>query len=239
MAEAPEELPCFPGHETLGEIYCVSFVRDLSPEEVLRRFGVDEETMEEVTFHELDLRSVDSMRADAAGYIGAARVGGWTVVVEPGGWQMAVDHAIYPLVSRGTEVVSVCRHEYAEDTFAYIVDGTRVVSFDPLYPEERTGSDPDRFVAKMREVGLDPDHDIDGPGIDHPMESSFALASGITGLSFSTDLRSLRFLGAEPLGWVRDSPKGNRGGLAQVLRDLGLIGGDRPVDARRDDVVDG
>jgi Family of unknown function (DUF6461) len=199
MTEAPEELLCFPGYETLGEIYCVSFVRDLSPEEVLRRFGVDEETMEEVAFDELDHRSVESMRDDAAGYIGAARVGDWTVVIEPGGWQIAVDDQICAQVSRGTEVVSVCRHDYAQDTFAYIVDGTPVVSFDPTFPDERSGSDPDRFVAKMREVGLDPDHDIDGPGIDHPMESSFALASGITGLAFSTDMRDLRFLGAEPL----------------------------------------
>ncbi|MGW5154894.1 DUF6461 domain-containing protein [Nonomuraea wenchangensis] len=200
MAEVPEELPCFPGHETLGEIYCVSFVRDLSPEEVLRRFGVDEETLEEgVAFGEVDLRSGESMRADAAGYIGAARVGDWTVVIEPGGWLMAVVDTIYARVSQGTEVVSVCCHEYASDTFAYIVDGTLVVSFDPMYPEERSGSDPDRFVMKMHEVGLDPDHDLDGPGIDHPIERSFALASSITGLSLSTDLRNLRFLGAEPL----------------------------------------
>ncbi|SEU33583.1 DUF6461 domain-containing protein [Nonomuraea wenchangensis] len=179
---------------------CVSFVRDLPPEEALRRFGPDEETMEEgVTFGEVDLRSGESMRDDSAGHIGAAQVDDWTVVIEPGGWRMAVDDTIYARVSRGTEVVSVCCHEYADDTFAYIVDGTLVVSFDPMYPEERSGSDPDRFVLKMHEVGLDPDHDIDGPGIDHPLESSFALASSITGLSLSTDLRNLRFLGAEPL----------------------------------------
>ncbi|MEU6716897.1 DUF6461 domain-containing protein [Nonomuraea sp. NPDC046802] len=220
MTEAPEELPCFPGYETLGEIYCVSFVRDLSPEEALRRFGVDEETMDEVAFDELDYRSVESMRADAAGYIGAARVGDWTVVIEPGGWLIAVADKIYARVSRGTEVVSVCRHDYAEDTFAYIVDGTPVVWFDPMYPEERSGSDPDRFVTKMHEVGLDPDHDIDGPRIDRPMESSFALASSITGLSFSTDLRNLRFLGAEPLGGLSGSSMQNQNGASQTLSSV-------------------
>ncbi|MEV4165615.1 DUF6461 domain-containing protein [Nonomuraea dietziae] len=199
MTETPDELPGFPGYETLGEIYCVSFVRHLSPEEVLRRFGVDENTMEEVAFDELDERSVESMRDDAAGYIGAAKVGDWAVVIEPGGWKIAVDSDIYTRVSRGTEVVSVCRHDYAEDTFAYIVDGTPVVWFDPIFPAERSGGDPDRFVQEMREVGLDPDHDIDGPGIEHPIERSFALASRITGLPFSPDMLDLRFLGAEPL----------------------------------------
>ncbi|MEV5888010.1 DUF6461 domain-containing protein [Nonomuraea fuscirosea] len=224
MTETPEDLPCFPGYETLGEIYCVSFVRDVSPEEALRRFGVDEKTMEEVAFHELEYRSAESMRADAAGYIGAARVGDWTVVIEPGGWMMAVADEVYAPVSRGTEVVSVCRHDYAQDTFAYIVDSAPVVWFDPMYPEERSGSDPDRLVPKMREVGLDPDHDLDGPSIDHPLESSFALASDITGLSYSTDLRSLRFLGAGTLGGFSYNSMQNNTPqtLSDVLRAQGL-----------------
>ncbi|GAA3465756.1 DUF6461 domain-containing protein [Nonomuraea roseola] len=199
MTETPTEFSWLSDCEALGEIYCVSFVRDLPPEEVLRRFGVDESTMEEVTFDELDDRSAESMRADAAGYIGAVKIGDWTVVIEPGGWQIAVDSKIGARVSRGAEVVSVCSHDFASDTFAYIVDGTPVVWFDPMFPDERSGSDPDRFIEEMRQVGLDPDHDIDGPGIDFPIPSSFALASKITGLPFSPDMLGLRFLGAEPL----------------------------------------
>ncbi|WP_049563556.1 DUF6461 domain-containing protein [Nonomuraea sp. SBT364] len=186
----------FPGSETLGDIYCVSFVRNLSPDEVLRRFGVNEDTIEEVAFGDLDERSIDSMRDDAAGYIGATKLGEWAVVVEPGGWQLAVDHDVYGPVSRRTEVVSVCRHDYAQDTFAYIVDGTPVVTFDPRYPDIRSGTDPDRFAAEMREAGLDPAADAD---TDHPIERAFALAARITGLTFSPDLPNLPFLGAEPL----------------------------------------
>ncbi|WP_231510162.1 hypothetical protein [Streptosporangium roseum] len=36
-------------------------------------------------------------------------------------------------------------------------------------------------------MGLDPDHDIDGPSVDFPIPSSFALASRITGLPFPRD----------------------------------------------------
>ncbi len=201
MTETPEEFPWLSEHEVLDEIYCVSFVRDLSPEEVLRRFGVDESTMEEVTFDELDERSAESLMDDAAGYIGAVKVGDWTLVIEPGGWKLAVDSEIMARVSRGTEVVSVCRHDYASDTFAHIVDGQPVVWFDPMLPDARSGNDPDRFIKEMREVGLDPDYDIDGDGshIDSPMERSFALASRITALPFSPEMLELRFLGAEPL----------------------------------------
>ncbi|MGV9325646.1 DUF6461 domain-containing protein [Streptosporangium sandarakinum] len=201
MTECPEEFRWLSDCEDLGEIYCVSFVRGLSPEEVLRRFGVDESTMEEgVTSEELDERSVESMRDDAAGYIGAAKIGDWTLVIEPGGWKIAADPDIYGPVSRGTEVVSVCRHDHASDSFAYIVDGEPVVWFDPMLPDARSGNDPDRFVKEMREVGLDPEHDIDDdPRIDFAIGRSFALAGRITGLPFSPEMLELRFLGAEPL----------------------------------------
>ncbi|MEV0595705.1 DUF6461 domain-containing protein [Nonomuraea cavernae] len=201
MTETPEEFSWLSEHEALGEIYCVSFVRELSPEEVLRRFGVDESTMAEVTSDEVAELSVESMRDDAAGHIGAAKVGDWTLAIEPGGWQMAVDPEIMARVSQGTEVVSVCRHDYASDTFAYIVDGKPVVWFDPTLPDARSGSAPDRFVTEMREVGLDPEYDLDddSAAIDFPMERSFALASRITGFPFSPAMLELRFLGAEPL----------------------------------------
>ncbi|MEU9834707.1 DUF6461 domain-containing protein [Streptosporangium sp. NPDC048047] len=201
MTETSEEFPWLSGHEAMGEIYCVSFVRDLSPEEVLRRFGVDESTIEEVTFDELDERSMESMMDDGAGHIGAVKVGDWTLVVEPGGWKIAVDSEIMARVSQGTEVVSVCRHDYASDTFAYIVNGQPVVWFDPMLPDARSGNDPDRFIKEMREVGLDPEYDIEREDtrIDSPIERSFALASRITALPFSSEMLELRFLGAEPL----------------------------------------
>ncbi|WP_345681572.1 DUF6461 domain-containing protein [Streptosporangium roseum] len=202
MTECPGEFRWLSDCEELVEIYCVSFVRGLAPEEVLRRFSVDGSTMEEtVAVDELGQRSVESMGDDAAAYIGTAKIGDWTLVVEPGGWQIAVDPEIYIPISQGTEVVLVCRHDYASDTFAYIVDGEPVVQFDPVLPDDRSGTDPDRFVEEMREVGLDPDYDIDidGSCIDFPIERSFALASRITGLHFSPEMLELCFSGEEPL----------------------------------------
>ncbi|GAT68236.1 hypothetical protein PS9374_03897 [Planomonospora sphaerica] len=183
MTEYLEEFRWLSDCEDLDEIYCVSFVRDLTPEEVLRRFNGDENTTEE---------------CDAADYIGTAKIGGWTLVVEPGGWQLAADPEIYTRVGRGTEIVSVSRHDYASDTFAYIVDGEPVVQLEPMFPEDRSGTDPDRLVEEMRKVGLDPDHDIDGPDIGSPIERSFALASKITGLHFSPEMLELCSYRTEP-----------------------------------------
>ncbi|MEU4574789.1 DUF6461 domain-containing protein [Nonomuraea sp. ATR24] len=194
MTEIPGHLVPLPGADTLDDVYCVSFVRNLTPDEVLRRFGVDEDTLEEVAFDDLGERSIDTMREDAAGFIGATKAGDWTVVVEPGGWQLAVDPDVYGPVSQGTEVVSICRHDYASDSFAYIVDGTPVVAFDPRHPELPSGADADRFAAEMRATGLVP-----GGEIDRPIERAFALAERITGLPFSAGLLAQPFLGAETL----------------------------------------
>jgi hypothetical protein len=141
------------------------------------------------------------MRDAAAGHIGAVKIGDWTLVIEPGGWQIAVDPDIMARVARGTEVVSIYCHEFASDTFAYIVDGAPVVWFDPMLPDARSGSDPDRFIEEMRAVGLDPEFDLDDEDahIDLPIERSFALAGRITGLPFSAEMLELRFVGAEPL----------------------------------------
>ncbi|MEU4830964.1 DUF6461 domain-containing protein [Streptosporangium sp. NPDC023615] len=199
MTETPGDFPWLSEDGAMDEIYCVSFVRDLSPEEVLRRFGVDGSTVEEVTYAELEERSAESTMGGGAGWVGAVRTGDWTLVVEPEGWRLAADSEVMARVGRGTEIVSVCCHDYASDAFAYIVDGQPVVWFDPMMPGARSGNDPDRFIKEMREVGLDPDYDSDHSPIDFPMERSFALASRITALPFSPEMLELRFLAAEPL----------------------------------------
>ncbi|NUW33913.1 hypothetical protein HTZ77_21115 [Nonomuraea sp. SMC257] len=197
MTHVSEEFGWLRSSEHLGDVYCVSFVRAVSPAEALRRFGVEESTLEEVTFEEMEERSEENAD-DAAGFVGAAEAGDWTLVVEPGGWRIAADAEVTARVSRATEVVSVCRHDYAADTFTYAVDGETIVSFDPIAPNYRYGSDPDRFVDAMREVGLDPDGT--GADVEHPVSGSFALAGRITGVPFTRDMLALGFLGAEPAG---------------------------------------
>lgn len=68
------------------------------------------------------------------GYIGAVKVGGWSVVIEPEGWKIAVDSEIRARISQGIEVVSACCHEYASDTSTYEIDGKTITWFDPMNP---------------------------------------------------------------------------------------------------------
>jgi hypothetical protein len=182
-----------------GDIYCASFVRALSPREALTRFGTDASTIEEVTYEKVCERAVAGREASPRalpGYIGAVEVGGWTLIVEPLGWGAA--GPVRARVSRGTEIVVITRHEYSTQEFIHEIDGEMITYFDLIAPQRRWGSDPNRWVDAMREVGLDPDHDDSmDPHPDFGFANVFALASKITEIHFSEDVLGRPFLGAE------------------------------------------
>ncbi|MFF5248130.1 DUF6461 domain-containing protein [Streptosporangium sp. NPDC000095] len=183
-----------------GDIYCASFVRDLSPREALTRFGTDASTIEEVTYEKVCERAVAGWEASPRalpGYLGAVEVGSWTLIVEPFGWG-AAGPDVRARVSRGTEIVVITRHEYSTQEFIHEIDGETITYFDLIAPERRWGSDPNRWVDAMREVGLDPDQDDSmGPHPDFGFANVFALASKITKIHLSEDVLGKPFLGAE------------------------------------------
>ncbi|GII05249.1 DUF6461 domain-containing protein [Planobispora takensis] len=182
----------------LHDIYGVSFIRDLSPHEVLIRLGVDTGAIEETTFDELDELVTEqalSSEGEDIGYVGAVKVDDWTVLIEPSGWRVAVDSGVLERVSRGTEVVSINRHDYASDSFVHAIDGEVIVAFDPLTPRFRSGSDSERWVTQMRDVGFDR-RTFDDSIPDDRIASAFALASIITGISLSKEVLDLTLLGA-------------------------------------------
>ncbi|WP_182904992.1 DUF6461 domain-containing protein [Microbispora sp. H13382] len=184
------------GDGPLGSIFGVSFVRGLAPREVLVRLGVDESTIDEMTFEELDENAEECLEIsdgmDAA-WAGAVRTGDWTVLVEPGGWRVAAETGVLERVSRGTEVVAVSRHDYASDDFAHAIDGRVITRFEPLAPHLRSGDDPDRWIGEMRDVGLGRDG-FDDAMPEGSIAAAFALAGVITGVDLSPALLRTTFL---------------------------------------------
>ncbi|MET9066381.1 DUF6461 domain-containing protein [Streptosporangium sandarakinum] len=180
----------------LHDIYGVSFIRDLSPHDVLTRLGVDADTIEEMTFDELDEHADECVdEFDGIGYVGAVKVDDWTILIEPSGWRVAVEPGVLKRVSRGTEVVSINRHDYASDHFIHAIDGNVITRFEPLAPHLRSGNDPDRWLNQMCDVGLGR-RTFDDPIPNDHIASAFALASIITGISFSRHVLNMTLLGA-------------------------------------------
>ncbi|WP_440070695.1 DUF6461 domain-containing protein [Streptosporangium sp. OZ121] len=187
-------------------VSCVSFVRSLTPVEALARLGAETDGIEEATFEELQERTMKCIDSDdrmRTGYVGALETDGWTVLIQLWAASIANENPLLRRLSQSTEVVSINRNVHASDFFVYAADGELVTWFDLLGPDARAGSDPDRFVDMMREVGLDPDLDPD-LDLDEDLEDSdpgefpraFALARKITGFPFSQGMLDMRLLGA-------------------------------------------
>ncbi|MFB9878113.1 MULTISPECIES: DUF6461 domain-containing protein [Planobispora] len=149
----------------LGDVWCLTFVWGLDEAEALRRVGAAEGSIRPLTYEELD---DEGLFPDT---VLAGRLGGWTVLIERGGWQATERDAVRAL-SAATEVVSVLRHDHATGNFVYARDGETVTSFNPTIPAWRYGRDPDRLVDAMRAVGFDPARtpggEDEGENADHP-----------------------------------------------------------------------
>ncbi len=86
----------------------------------------------------------------------------WIRVGQAGEWAFAINYSSLDLegpsleLSAGTEVA---RFEMGVnlDYFYFYADGVEVTSFEPLMAYDRGGTDPDRFLASMRQAGLDVD----------------------------------------------------------------------------------
>lgn len=200
---------------TLGEIFCLTFVRGVDGVEALRRMGGLLDTVATRTWEDIgDLHNFDDGYPDVASVL---PLGEWTVVFEPDGFNGS---HLTPVLSRGTEAVSVLRHDYATPAFVHAVDGELVTHFDPTFPADRHGADPDRLLTLMHEVGFtttedDPDRFAGDTG------RSLRLVEKLTGVlpTFEALTGPLTSAHVEP--WFSAAPK----------RPAGRPGRQGPVDA--------
>ncbi|QKW35757.1 hypothetical protein HUT06_18370 [Actinomadura sp. NAK00032] len=185
--------------ESFNEIYCFTFIKGVGETEALLRLGGLQDTFRPRTQQEAS-EMYDSYEAGYANVAFALDLGGWTVLIEPGGYQGALIELLRAL-SLGTEAVSVRRHDYADHGFGYAVDGTLVTGFEPTWPGRRWGSEPDRLVGKMRTAGLDPDLDDEEDFVSDPHVPALLLAGLITGVLQHRDTLSGRLMSAEIEPW--------------------------------------
>lgn len=166
----PGEEPC------LGEIFSIAFVRHVDPLDALLRVGGLPDTLAERTPEQIEeLHDYEHGYPEVAS---ALALGEWTVLLHPTGFWLA--HLVEAL-SRGTEALTVVRHDYASPRFSHAADGEVLTTFHLNYPDQRGGTDPDRHLALMRQAGFDPDDD--GGQYDEAVSRALRLAELITGVA--------------------------------------------------------
>ena len=164
---------------SLHEMYCMTLVRGVVPDEFLARVGADPQG--EFTgfdaFVERDAEFQDSQ--DLYGdfmFVGATQVTGregpWTLLVEINGLA-GTDHALMAPLSTGTRVVSHYRNVNALTYISWWEDGELRTRFER--PFDRSGSTPDALVELMARVGISEE--------SNPGSAEFlALAEELTGV---------------------------------------------------------
>lgn len=164
----------------LGEIFSLAFVRDVEPLDAMRRVGGLTDTLAERTPDQIaELHNFDDGYPEV---VSALALGEWTVLVQPTGFWLGM---LAAALSRGTEAVSLVRHDYATSSFDHAVDGTLVGGFNVDYPPTHYGADPSRLLDLMRKAGFDPD-DEEGDS-EAGVSGALRLAELITGVSPTFD----------------------------------------------------
>jgi hypothetical protein len=177
----------------LGQINLVLWcVRERTPEQLLSALGLDPATAQLEPLTLIDEETVRSVQ-----------VGAWAFALdfsyrggrEPlWGWDQTAQ-----ALSMGTEV-ALFQTNPKVTSLAYFADGEKVCEFEPFSSCWRFGSEPDRFVEQMRQVGLavDPSPQLDESAA---LTATLALLREGLGIPLPPPLQESPLLTAPPSAW--------------------------------------
>ncbi|MFI7610303.1 DUF6461 domain-containing protein [Nonomuraea terrae] len=169
----------------LADAYCFTYVRGLTPAELMTRLGVGADDCSRMTLGELTEAGFGN------GMVGAGAVGDWVLMVEANGLAGITEEIIVPL-SAGTRLVSQFFLEVKMlDWFYWVEDGTiRYESNNEGYSERL----PDELVETMARVG---------PTCSSLGDLHFVLAERLTGIRLTRQLleESTYLCGVVPGPW--------------------------------------
>ncbi|MER7765380.1 DUF6461 domain-containing protein [Kitasatospora sp. NPDC096140] len=175
-------------YPVLGEAHCLTHVQGIPADELLRRFdalpgrevsGLDAVIEAWETFD-------DGEDEDAAALLGedddrllvaVTELDGWALAVEPYGYLGSL-HDLVPGLSDGTRLVSHYRNVNAADSFHWWEHGSCRLHFEPLFADQRHGSD--AAASGIPELLTACGFDLGGERYELHTEAAFALAERLT-----------------------------------------------------------
>ncbi|MGS2645719.1 DUF6461 domain-containing protein [Streptosporangium sp. G12] len=165
----------------LAEAYCFTYIRGLTPGQLVSRFGGRPEDFTPMTLDELVetryRKSYDTV------FLGVTAIGDWVFVVEPNGG-LGIDEKIITSLSAGTRLVSHFRDVEGVECFYWIDDGEIRFCFiaDEGYSEEVPEEVPDEIVEVIRRI-------VPEDGHTYPSEGpAFLLVEHLTGIRLTPEL---------------------------------------------------
>jgi hypothetical protein len=177
-------------YDSVGQAYCLTLASGLTPAEFLSRIGAApegaSEGLETIGARSQELWEQDPVQHAIIGVTEVRDADGspWALGVEVNGSLGATPEVIGPL-SAGARVVSHFANASAERVY-WMADGRVALTFNPLFPQDREGTESRAAGRMLRAAGFDLADDAEN--IDHPTASAFALAQLITKVEVTRDL---------------------------------------------------
>jgi hypothetical protein len=188
-AATADDYSWFAGVDDLADGFCFTWVRGLTPQQVIKATGGKE--LERVVWEQL-VGSGDGQQAGADRYFyGVAHVGEWALLVEDSGTFGTTDSRVRPL-SRGTTLVSNYRARDGHGRLLVLEDEEVRLDFDPIEAEKITGRAADALALVIDAAGFSYAQSLRSgdPTVyrRYCMEAAFALTERLTGVAMTEDL---------------------------------------------------
>ncbi|MFD8756751.1 DUF6461 domain-containing protein [Kitasatospora sp. NPDC059577] len=175
-------------YPVLGEAYCLTHVQGISADELLRRFdalsgrevtGLDAVVTAWEVFDDGEDEDAEALLGedDDRLLVAVTELDGWALAIEPYGYLGGL-HEVVPRLTDGTRLVSHFRNVNAEDSFHWWEHGSCRLHFEPLFADQRHGSDAD--AAGIPELLTACGFDLTGERNGLHTEAAFALAERLT-----------------------------------------------------------
>jgi hypothetical protein len=166
----------------IAENYCLTLLKGISTEELVRRIGG---TVERAFPSLHELWDTEAERATSP-VVAITTIGDWVFMAESGSLVGGSTSTAIPL-SMHAVLVSHTQSVDLDTSFLYIVDGDVRLSFQPMHPTMREGSGSDEFMEELRSAGFDlVEESATGRRNDHG-GAAFALAEIITGVHLTAE----------------------------------------------------
>ncbi|WP_433827863.1 DUF6461 domain-containing protein [Actinoplanes sp. CA-015351] len=157
--------------------FCFTLVQDLTPNQVIDRLGGKE--LERVEWPQLVGPGDGEADASQRYFIGVARLGDWTVIVEDAGELGVTGELVRPL-SKGRSLLAYRSDAAGHGRLLVLQDGEVLLDFDSVTPERWGGSRPGDFVPAMRAAGL-----LGGTDVTEPTGPALSFLADRTGVALT------------------------------------------------------